>query len=1799
MLPLTTFQQYLQSAFTRGPLSTDEVIEFVLPLFEEILSFHDAGLVGSLDRPDTVFLTNGRLDIDENFTHASANGLEAVNKLLQNQAIHGYEITGRILVDIDLTTAIQSVANLEVMTDRPHQLSHPAYLPGYKCYEMVLGHHDARTDIFCLGLILGSMVMGLNLYLREDLDRFAAYRVQPIGLNPRMNPTICALVTEMTELDRQKRSTDLAEVIQRLKNYRDFDPQRNADLSDLAAINATKPADRKGFILSKLRNRLFDTSRRNRLLYYKANARFVNLTVSSVPLVLHYQSINPQHLFTWNDEISKEIIKQNDLSLNKYLRFEDHPYLNTQLNGIRHQSENDKKEFGFSQLKLVVAFLHWHNLKENQQERIQSPLLLLPVELERKKALKEERFTLKIKDNAAIINPVLANYLKDLYGITLPESIDFDDISMEQFFEVLGAQIEAARQGVKLSYVDKPRIKIVHTIARQTVNNYRKRLKHKGSPVFHQVEYSYSEENYRPLGLELFRQRVEPRQSAFEFLLTGLPSSSPAVHNAVDGEAVKSTFHLTDGEANPYHWDFDICNVVLGNFNYKKMSLVRDYNAVAEEAIEHGVFEELFSKQPKEAKGEDIVNNPSEWYHVVSADPTQSKAVLLARTGKSYIIQGPPGTGKSQTITNLIADFLANGKTVLFICEKRAALDVVYYRLQQSQLSELCCYIHDSQADKKEFIKDLRMVYEDFQKNKMDLPTITAQRKEVLRRLLSGVDVLKQYHEDLTGIPTQAGVQVRNLIEALIGLKLHLPEENVIQAETWPEYQNWVKFGAVISELSDTLDKSGADPAFAKHPFRNIAGTLLRSDNPFSLLENLVEGATGAISRLTEVVTQHEIPLQHADGLQQIKNLIEDSLALEDLAKSGNLKLVDSATPEAQKFEADLESYRLLQQRYRDAASKNSRWQDKFENDEIVGALEIVRKYERSFWRFFNGSWRRLKKQIDQSYDFSAHKLKPAYSQILELLQEEYREQGHAQAAHSALQSQYRVEDIESVHSGIMLLRQKQGDKEVDFLLAHPRSNEIVLQLSKLNNILLQLEVQLEQCLAGFGKKTIVQINDELNTILANKSVLKDLLPALRKFTELPQSLQELLRKLPLTPVQAQAAMAHRTLQEIYRQRPALAAASQSTLQKAVSEIEKAYHELLSLNSSFIRAKRRQAFLTHYEISNASVTVLSPEQKILKKEYASGRKVLEHEMGKTTRHKSIRELATGDSGKVLRDIKPVWLMSPLSVSDSLPLVTNYFDVVIFDEASQITLEEGIPALFRAPQSIIVGDDKQMPPSNFFNARGEDPEDLEAVEGEREDEILSSDADSLLVQGARKLNGTMLSWHYRSRHESLISYSNHAFYEAGLLTIPDRAYQNQEKPLLEVKSPEEGAVNAAALFGGSISYHYLPQGIYEARSNRSEARYIAQMVRKMLFDGVQESLGIVAFSQEQQGVIEEAIDELALNDKHFDELLEKAYNRKDDGQFTGLFIKNLENVQGDERDIIIMSVCYGFDVNGKMIMNFGPINKKGGEKRLNVIFSRSRKHMAILASIRHHHITNDHNDGASYFKRFLHYAEMVSTGNLSLARTILDGLVLKQGKDQQIASKWTTVSQELKQALENKGYVVEELVGQSIFKCSLAVRKSTTDLHYQLGILLDDEAHYQNGDLVEQYFQRPAILQSFGWEVISVFAKDWCEAPEHVLHQITSKLEGKGAEPSVSVVPDVKTTPQSTSPYTELTTADGSRFWRVAQVEKQLHITEGKVGSNGLVQVSTYSSEVEALLKFNNLVEGQLAAGFIKPPPTGI
>jgi predicted DNA-binding WGR domain protein len=1826
----TYFKKFLRTAWEKGNYTTDDVIAFVLPLFREICSLHETGLVAPFGKEEALFFADQALHIDIELAHAPVYNIARVRALFPENQARNFEVVGKIKLSADIEDGGLSREDLQVHLDIRQSLKGPSYIPGYKSFEQLLGHHDPLTDIFCLGLILASIALGLDLYEPEDLENFASVRTNPSSFNGRLHPSIGRLITEMTELDRSRRTQDIYDVIHRLQHYRDYDPEKTTDLSGVKGWIGKELTQRDAFILNKLRNRLFDTSRRNRLLYYKPNMRFVNLTVSSVPIVLHYQSIRPEHLFIWNDELEDKLVGMKEIVLNKFLRFDDHPYLPSSLDRVRVEAQRAIQEYGFNQLKLVIVFLNWHNLKEDPQERIQSPLLLLPVQLKKNKKLKEDHYVIKTLDNAAEVNPVLSSQLRELYGIRLPDLVDLDEMSPEQFYQLVKMQIDEANQGIVLNYIGKPRIRLIHGEARQTVNNYRKRIRRQpGLSSYHHIPYSYKQEHYQPLGLEIFRSRVKMDQSLLEYLTNGgsasaanrasgesLPgnderSSEDLVTSADAGPVRESELYkLVESENNPYTWDFDVCHMVLGNFNYKKMSLVRDYNIVIDQQLRHPVFDALFSQQPRTLKEHPFnLNKPDDWHHVIQADPAQTKAILQSRAGYSYIIQGPPGTGKSQTITNLIADFVARGKSILFVCEKRAALDVVYHRLKQNGLDELCCYIHDSQGDKREFIRNLRGTYEEFTTGRMDLAALRSRRAALVEKMNRQVEVLREFHVTSLSGDKEIGITVKDLIERIITLRQELVTLSILEEEGLPSYAAWQESGKMIRQLTEALEETGADPIFAGHPFSRLHERIFLSEQPHRMLDQSLGQALEILNTIDQRLAGIPMAPEQAADPGRLKSMVQFAVLLYPLVLTDNFRLADPAGEESRTFINLWSDYKQKDDIYQEARARNIHWKEKLEERDVDQALVLAMRQEKALLNFLNGSWRKLKKRLLASYDFSSHAILPSYQTILENLKEEYEEARVVEQAKRRLQSDYRLDSPETAWLGIGILHQKKDDPALVYLLRHPESVRMVTGLQSLHQPMIDLESRLRDCLHDpNANRTLEALRDELQNIRLNAEGLREMLPALRDFTRLPEPVKETLRRLELSSIQAEAVIARKTLHHVYQTNREFAHIDRTSLDKAVQQLGESYTALQQVNADLIRAYIRQRFLQQIDLSNMASSQLNDEQKKFKKLYNEGRKILENEFGKSMRYKSIRELSSRESGLVLKDIKPIWLMSPYSVSDSLPMNSDHFDVVIFDEASQITLEEGVPALYRSRQTIIVGDEKQMPPTDFFGARSEDPDDLEGLD-EEDDEWLSDDVDSLLAQGARKLDSTLLSWHYRSHYETLISFSNHAFYEGRLLTIPDKTIHKTEKAAILVSNVREVAGQVDCLFDRSISYHLLEESVYDKRSNRGEAIYIAHLVRELLNREGGPSIGVVAFSQEQQHMIEQSLEELGEEDPNFMVKLEEAYNRTENDQFTGLIVKNLENIQGDERDIIIMSVCYGPDAKGKMLMNFGPINKKGGEKRLNVLFSRARTHMAVVSSIRHSAITNEYNEGANYLKRFLQYAEMVSQGQMAGARAILDSMVLRK-MDGGIAARPSNLRDQIRQQLQAMGYVVDEQIGQSDFKCSLAIKARPEDQEYVLGILLDDEKHYLNENLIEQYYQRPAILERFGWKVIPVYSRDWLHQPQKILDMIRKLMEepsGTVREPSTTVSEkpaaielrqdDAGGAPAS--PYDHLPfrrlyhKENGSeKFWEAATDGNKLIVRWGRLGARGQIQLKSFPDEEAAKKEMEKLLREKQNKGYI-------
>ncbi|MFA6717052.1 MAG: DUF3320 domain-containing protein [Victivallaceae bacterium] len=460
---------------------------------------------------------------------------------------------------------------------------------------------------------------------------------------------------------------------------------------------------------------------------------------------------------------------------------------------------------------------------------------------------------------------------------------------------------------------------------------------------------------------------------------------------------------------------------------------------------------------------------------------------------------------------------------------------------------------------------------------------------------------------------------------------------------------------------------------------------------------------------------------------------------------------------------------------------------------------------------------------------------------------------------------------------------------------------------------------------------------------------------------------------------------------------------------------------------------------------------------------------LKREIEKRARHKAVRLLLEAIP-TILPSLKPCLLMSPLSVAQYLPPDQSNFDIVIFDEASQIPVWDAIGAIARGKQLIVVGDPRQLPPTNFFQRQNDDGE---SEENEIED--LESILDECIASG---IDESHLRWHYRSRHESLIAFSNYHYYDNRLLTFP------------------------AAKHGEhlGVKYHLVPDGLYDrckSRTNKKEAQHLVDHVVKQLSapECANRSIGIVTFSQAQKILIEDLLDDARRKYPAIEKFFQSDITEP-------VFVKNLENVQGDERDIIYFSICYGPDENGKISMNFGPLNRAGGERRLNVAITRAKEQIIIFSSINSSQIDLSRTSatGAAHLKFFLDYAEK---GAAHLTGTI---------QDASYSDYDSCFEQEVAEFLRGKGYLVHVQVGCSGYRIDLAITLPDKPGHYVLGIECDGAAYHSSATARDRDRLRQMVLENLGWRIHRVWSTSWWHDRERTQEQLITAVENALSEP---------------------------------------------------------------------------------------
>ncbi|MEQ1842408.1 MAG: DUF4011 domain-containing protein, partial [Verrucomicrobiales bacterium] len=439
----------------------------------------------------------------------------------------------------------------------------PSYVTDYFSWEHLVGHHDPLTDIFSIGMILASLALREDFTDRKSLTKFVESRQNLFQLCSDLHPAIQKVILKTTEAGRSRRVQDLETVRDYLRHFR---AGKASPLGQSTALAPGRvPGDKRTAILRNLRDRLFDTSRRNKLIYHEPNALSVNLTDASVPAMLAHQNLDPLQFFMWQPDLERRFQEGARIKLNRYFTEESAPEADAALQRVRQASNRDEKEFGFSNLRLVLAFLHWHNLRDaaTRQEVIHSPMLLLPVRLEAERGVKDS-FELEPVGTEAEVNPALRHFLKLLYNLDLPERIDLAMTSPQEFGEALRQSIEEGAHEITLEMVDRTRIRLWRDRVRfAPINDARPhRLCGEQVGTFCDVDYSYRMNPMVPLGVRLFETYVRP-------------ATLPVDYAHYDRERYET---VRSGVGNPYRWEFDLCSMTLGNFDFQKMTLVHDYD---------------------------------------------------------------------------------------------------------------------------------------------------------------------------------------------------------------------------------------------------------------------------------------------------------------------------------------------------------------------------------------------------------------------------------------------------------------------------------------------------------------------------------------------------------------------------------------------------------------------------------------------------------------------------------------------------------------------------------------------------------------------------------------------------------------------------------------------------------------------------------------------------------------------------------------------------------------------------------------------------------------------------------------------------------------------------------------------------------------------------------------------------------------------------------------------------------------------------------------------------------------------
>jgi very-short-patch-repair endonuclease len=1085
---------------------------------------------------------------------------------------------------------------------------------------------------------------------------------------------------------------------------------------------------------------------------------------------------------------------------------------------------------------------------------------------------------------------------------------------------------------------------------------------------------------------------------------------------------------------------------------------------------------------------------------VVNADSTQLAAIASALSGRSFVLQGPPGTGKSQTITNLIAAALARGKTVLFVSEKMAALEVVHRRLKDVGLDDFCLELHSHKSNKKEVLASFGRAYE--RTRRTPEPPWETRSGE----LTSTREALNAYVRALHH-PWPLGQSFYGATSRLL-LLLDAPEVRLSLAS--PRSFTESQFREARHEIEGLASMLRALRALGPHPWGAVRGVTWTH----SFEEQVYLALSEARSALDNV-EQAAVPLAASLGI----DVPASTQGLRSLADSGevlasgpvpSVALLDDAWPEvSQKMKEQALALREQSSRETHLAS---RWQTGLFTQDLAALHARFQKWAGAFFLFaffFLWSTRKLltalaTRELPSNRDIE--KDLATARQVLEWrpkLAEQARALAGALRGISA-QELERPEALEalvqrSIHTRD--LRNALGVSRVQ-IPTDSTSREVLSSQAAALRTALERLMRAEENLAGLLRARPWEPVSSAQHRASLRRQVEAWKPGLRSLRSwcLYQAQADKVRALGygafVDAVEAQGLAADQLSAAFER-------AVLTAWTRALRDAEPVLRDF-EVHAHSMRVERfRQLDGEHVSLSRQRV-ISALEQKLpaglATAAESSEPGILARELRKKRGQLALRRLLASIPN-LARRLKPCFLMSPLSVAQYLPADGQRFDLLVFDEASQIGTHDAIGAIARAGQVIVVGDSKQLPPTTFFT-RSEDPEATP-------DENDVIELESILEESlAKQLPQQMLGWHYRSRHDSLIDFSNRQYYEGRLHVFPAARAHVEDL---------------------GIKWHPVPDGVYQSKTsgktaaiNPREAEVlVAELVKALRrYAPHERTFGVVTFSVVQQQIILDLLD------------AERARSPEIEAHFSSsepVFVKNLENVQGDERDEIFFSICYAKDAAGKLRMSFGPLSRAGGERRLNVAVTRARCALRVFSTLTHDQIdlSRTSSMGARHLREFLRRAAEAGSFTAAAAAREPEGAL-----EQKVAA-----------ALRGLGYEVHTDVGCGGYRVGLAVVHPERPGEYVLGVECDGAHYHSAANARDRDRLRAEVLQGLGWRLHRVWSLGWAENREGQLKELEAEvrraLEDSKQAPAPATVPQnqwVKALPEL-SPEAEASATD--------------------------------------------------------------